>query len=157
MAYSPADLAILGLKITHGGKDLGVVSDFGFTPNTTTYEFKSTRNGKEETVRSVVISVDLTITFASSNVLDSDVVGLFTGSGGSSMTFEATEGALIVTRPNAETGGRSVVFNIPNASVRGTGMTGTPGTEEAKYTFEAKALSTDQAALGTLSVGGGAA
>lgn len=150
MPYSPDDLAILGLQIQHGGIDLGVVSDFGFNPSTEVYPFKSTRNGKEETVREVVTSVDLEITFSTANVLDPAVIALFVGGAGGAMLFEATEGALVVTRKNAETGGKQVVFNITNASLRGTSTGGTPGTEAATYGFTAKALSVDGAAIGTL-------
>lgn len=153
MPYSIDDLAILGLKITFGGIDLGDVADLSFSPNTTSYEFKSTRSGRELTVKEVVIGVDLTIGFTTQNVLDAAVIALFTGGAGGAMLFEATQGALVVTRPNAETGKKQVVFNIPSASLRGTGITGTPGTEAARYQFESKALSVDGAAIGTLTAG----
>lgn len=153
MAYNPDDLAILGLRAVFGGIDMGVLSDFSFNPSTNVYDFKSTRNGREETVRSVVISVDLTITFSTANVLDPAIIALFTGGAGGAMLFEVTEGTLSITRPNAETGGRNALINITNASIRGTGISGAAGTEAATYQFEAKALSADGAAIGTLTAG----
>ncbi len=151
-----ATLAVLGLKITHGGVDLGVVSEFSMTPETTTYDFFSTRNGKRELVKQIVTEVRLTGSFSSSNILDSTVTQVFAGGAAGAMTFEATDGALIITRNNAETGGATQVINVPAASVRGTGFSGEPGTEEAKYTFEFTALLEGAAtSLGSISNGGG--
>lgn len=133
-------LAILGLRVTHGGVDLGVLSDLSITPTTETYDFFGTRNGKRELLKQIVTQVRLEVGFSSSNILDSGVTALFAGETGGGMSFEATEGALVITRPNAETGGQQQVINIPNAAVRGTGFAGTPGTDEAKYTFTAVAL-----------------
>jgi hypothetical protein len=133
-------LAVLGLQITHNGVDLGVVSDFSMTPETTTYDFFSARKGKRELVKQIVTEVRLTGSFSSSNILDPTVTNMFTGATGGAMTFEATDGALVITRNNAETGGADQVISIASASVRGTGFSGEPDTEEAKYTFEFTAL-----------------
>lgn len=144
-------LAILGLKATHGGVDLGVLTDLSINPEITTYDFNSTRSGRVELVKQIVTQVKLTITFSTSNILDPDITELFAGGEGGALTFEQTEGALIITRPNAETGGADQVINIPSASIRGTGLPGAPGTEEAKMSFEAVALlAGGETAIGTI-------
>lgn len=149
-------LAILGLRATIGGVDLGVLSDLSITPETTTYDFFSTRNGKRELVKQIVTEVRLNFSFSSSNILDTDITRVFAGGVGGAMTFEATEGAFVINRPNAETGGADQVINIPAASVRGTGFSGEPGSDEAKYTFEGTALLEGAATnLGTITNGGG--
>ena len=148
-------LAVLGLKISHGGVDLGVVSEFSMTPETETYDFYSTRNGKRELVKQIVTQVRLTGNFSTSNILDPGVTALFTGGAAGALAFEATEGALVITRNNAEAGGDAQVISIDNAAVRGTGFSGTPGTDEAKYVFSFTALLEGAAAdLGSITNGG---
>ena len=149
---SAADsVAILGLAATHDGKSLGVLTEFGFTPSIETTDIFTVANGKRELLRRIVTQVLLTMTFTTLSILDDEVTALFAGGAGGKLTFEATEGALIVTRKNAESGRPQQVFNIPSAAIRGTGLTGTPGSEAAGYQFEAVALLVGDATdLGTI-------
>lgn len=149
---SAADsVAILGLSATHANKSLGVLTEFGFTPSIETTDIFTVANGKRELLRRIVTQVLLTMTFTTLSILDDEVTALFAGGPGGTLTFEATEGALIVTRKNAESGRPQQVFNIPSAAIRGTGLTGTPGAEASGYQFEAVALlAGDATDLGTI-------
>lgn len=137
---SADSVAILGLKATHGGKSLGVLSEFGFTPNIETTDIFTVENGLRQLLRRIVTSVSVTLTFTTLSVLDAIVRDLFTGGEDGKLTFQATEGALVITRRNAEAGRKQVVINIPKAALRGTGTVGAPGAEAAGYQFEAVAL-----------------
>ncbi len=155
MAITEANLAetlgILGSQLTLGGLDLGVISAFTFVPTSTPYDFKSARTGKLVTVKSIVQEVSLAGTFTTSNILDDGITSLFTGGAGGEMIFDATEGALVAVRKNAETGGMRQTINITNASVRGTGLDGEAGTAEAKYNFAYTGLIVgDSASFGTI-------
>jgi hypothetical protein len=152
VAYDPQDASILGLIVTHGTVDFGDVDGFTITPNIERATLDSIRTGKQVPVRRDTIRTEVTIAFTSRAVKNASVLDLWAGSAGGGLSFDATEGPMVIKMPgpgNTE----GLQLSLDNASISGNGFDGEFGSDYMGLTFEATALiDADAETLGTIAL-----
>ncbi len=156
MAFSVDDLAVLGIRATFAGTDMGIIKNWSPSEDITEYRFEGARDGKNVIYKIIVLGGVLTYTFSSDNVLDPAILALYRGEGAAAnLGLGATDGALTFTLPNADPGFPGLIFSHPLASLRRAGFGGDPGQNASQLNFQATVLYDEGTkSFGTLSLTG---
>lgn len=153
--FGNSTLGVLGIRgyfLPSGGTaatdwiDLGVINSWEPSDDTETLEITGARSGLTVVHEALPISASLSYAFDSGNPNDQSILALWNGSAmtadvateghAAPFSFDATNGKLVWVRQNAQASKPHQLLVHPGASIRRSGIAGTPGEEAAALSFE---------------------